>query len=78
MTAGIQLALDALDVGWQGFADAAAAGDYQSAEGWARFTFRLFDAVDAVDPGWGERWTARAVHLVAADMDDEERRGAGK
>jgi hypothetical protein len=66
----IQPALDALDVGWHRFADAVAAGDLDAAERWAQFTFGLFETLDAVDLGWGERWTARAVHLVGADLDD--------
>ena len=71
-------ALQGLALGWTAFANAAAAADWAASEAWATFTFTLFQAFDCVDPGWGERWTARDVLLqgeIATGSQVEVSRG---
>lgn len=55
-------AIRSLRIGWQHFADAIAEGDEASAEGWASFTFQLWEALDPVDESAGP-WNARRVFL---------------
>lgn len=68
-----QAVLNCIPVGWRAFADAAAGGDEARAEAWARFVFGLFEALDLLDPGFGEQWTARTVLLCAEGWDEVAR-----